>query len=704
MIGDTEGKFGAAQKFNFEVKSEKFNPKFHYHLVGDVHPTADAMQMNAVLKKDGREFGTGNLLIPKVLRAPSQKYRGEFTWNHENKRHKAMGEYTRNKDARGSTHSLTIDSDNDVKMALQFDLLDKMLLKCDVQKGGRKMSSTEIRAGPLRWDHFELEGHVDTDHPLRRRSAKAKAAFSYTPDHVTAEGKLESNGERYSAEGKWRKQREGGDRRHYTYSVSVHSPKGGFSASQQLRVERAFTIRKAQTELGINAGGKEYKLTNDIDSGPEHFKNDCELKSNSGTHIKHSTDYTHIGGKRTLKKLFKYNEKEIHADIETVYKDREMNTNLGCEKAAYWNCKIEGNVNDNYIVKGHETVSPEKSDVGYVIRLDNFVDSEGRFEYNLDKRASKYLANAVMRNFNKKYQFEMNINGNRGSLKLQTPTQLVTDAQVTDIKEPFELMLKNAVVGGKQSSQAELIVDPLATKKTYGVENIIESEGDKFRALRTTLKHPKRSVHFEVLRPAHNKYSLSVQPKVGSKRRPTVAEMTYDKNPNGYHWEGSLSDEALKSPLKAKIDVIKSGRDEHNYGLNIKAEFDYSGQPDKLISHSLRIERKATTVHRSRRAAGRDARFEAELICTHPASHLHTRLWANIERKDINGALLPIRTSFGAELKNARRNLIEYSLSTESDAATYTEIKIVGPETAMKARIDAVNKKHYKLAFYRVNR
>lgn len=49
-----------------------------------MHPTADTMQLNAVVKKDGREFGRGNLLLPKTLRTHSQKYRGEFDWNYEN--------------------------------------------------------------------------------------------------------------------------------------------------------------------------------------------------------------------------------------------------------------------------------------------------------------------------------------------------------------------------------------------------------------------------------------------------------------------------------------------------------------------------------------------------------------------------------------------------------------------------------------------
>lgn len=36
-------------------------------------------------------------------------------------------------------------------------------------------------------------------------------------------------------------------------------------------------------------------------------------------------------------------------------------------------------------MKGHEKLSPEKSDVGYKIQLDRFVDREGKFEYSVDK-------------------------------------------------------------------------------------------------------------------------------------------------------------------------------------------------------------------------------------------------------------------------------------------------------------------------------
>lgn len=48
------------------------------------------------------------------------------------KQHKAVGEYVRSKDASGSKHLLTIDHNNDHKMNLQLDLLDKVHFKWSV--------------------------------------------------------------------------------------------------------------------------------------------------------------------------------------------------------------------------------------------------------------------------------------------------------------------------------------------------------------------------------------------------------------------------------------------------------------------------------------------------------------------------------------------------------------------------------------------
>lgn len=63
-----------------------------------------------------------------------------------------------------------------------------------------------------------------------------------------------------------------------------------------------------------------------------------------------------------------------------------------------------------------------------------------------------------------------------------------------------------------------------------------------------------------------------LRPNVGGGRRPTVAEMTYDKSLDGFHWEGIFSDQALEKPLKAKMDFKKNERDLQNYGIDLHTE------------------------------------------------------------------------------------------------------------------------------------
>lgn len=61
-------------------------------------------------------------------------------------------------------------------------------------------------------------------------------------------------------------------------------------------------------------------------------------------------------------------------------------------------------------------------------------------------------------------------------------------------------------------------------------------------------------------------------PNVGNGKRPTAAEMTYDKTADGYNWEGSFSDDSLKVPLKAKIVYKKEEQDKQNYRLDFQTE------------------------------------------------------------------------------------------------------------------------------------
>ncbi|VDN87716.1 unnamed protein product [Brugia pahangi] len=48
--------------------------------------------------------------------------------------------------------------------------------------------------------------------------------------------------------------------------------------------------------------------------------------------------------------------------------------------------------------------------------------------------------------------------------------------------------------------------------------------------------------------------------------------MTYQKTIDGYHWEGSISDQALITPLQAKIIYKKDEKDKNNYRLDLQTE------------------------------------------------------------------------------------------------------------------------------------
>ncbi|VDO34266.1 unnamed protein product [Onchocerca flexuosa] len=459
--------------------------------------------------------------------------------------------------------------------------------------------------------------------------------------------------------------------------------------------------------------------------------------------LKHTVEYSREHGQRTLKKYLRYNEKEINFNTVTVYRDREVKVDVGassnfdlirygkvmfdCRKGqTFWNCETESNINNQYVIKGHETLSPQNTDIGYL-------------------QASKYNANAMLRRAEIVYNLEMDVNGDRGMIKLQTPThaidipqvritrkgptefEIYTESgsrgriyahvktgdydkllkiQITEIPEPFELHLENSLTDGKQKSTAELTLGPLGQKRTYGIENEIEGEGERFRALRLTLKRPKRVIKIQLLRPARNKYALSILPNVGGGRLPTVAEMTYQKTTNGYHWEGSFSDQALKTPLKAKIVHKKDVRDRYNYRLDWQTEFAYSDEPDKLFSNSLHLHRSVVPSTRRQRSAitrgERDdnVRFVVELKSVHLASNLNTRLWTKVDRSLIGEAAIPVHATFGLETRNLQRQPVEYSLEMRTDAVKFTEIQLKSPSSLLKARIDKTSDNHYKVGIY----
>ncbi|VBB31264.1 unnamed protein product, partial [Acanthocheilonema viteae] len=748
------GHFGEKQQLNFNINSDKFEPRINYYVTVEFQPSMDSVTMIATIRKDGQHFGTGNIIVPKKFNLPNQQYRGEFSWIYQAKPRKIAIEYKQLKHTYGSFHAVKIESDDKLNLNMQFDHQnDKTILKCDLDKDRIRTISMMLTTTPFRWDFFEIDGHFSTDTPLQQRSIRTKAAFLYRIDQTNIEGLFEANNKRYALECHWRKAFYDIGR-HYIYAGKFETPQDRVNLEQQLQVENVFTIRKAKTIFEYFVAEQTFNLTNEIE-----YNNDASFSTATNVignriMLKHTMAYDHKNGQRILKKHLKYNEKEINIDAVTIYRDGEVKIDISasstfemiqygkimfdCRKGnTFWNCDAESNINNQYVIKGHEMLSSQNTDIGYLVKLGN--------------QALKYNANAMLRRGESVYNLEMDVNDNRGIVKLQTPTHAINNTQVriirkgrtefeisteggsggriyahvktgdydkllkiqiTEMPEPFQINLENSLIGDKQKLIAELMLDPLGQKRTYGVENEIEGEGETFRALRLTLKQPRREINIGILRPSQNKYALSIQPNVGGKRHPTVAEMTYQKITDGYQWEGSISDQALKAPLKAKIMYRKVERDKYNYRLDLQTEFAYSNEPNKLFTNSLHLHRSIITSERiiRKRAITRyderqndNARFIIELKSIHLASNLNTRLWTKIDRRIIGNAAIPIHATFGLETKNLQHQPVEYSLETKTDAIKFTEIQLKSPNSILKARINKINDKNYRIEFYENN-
>uniref|UniRef100_A0A183EDQ8 CVNH domain-containing protein n=1 Tax=Gongylonema pulchrum TaxID=637853 RepID=A0A183EDQ8_9BILA len=152
----------------------------------NVQPAAESITAHATVHKNGRDFGAANIVFPKQLDLPSQKYRGEFNWNYQNRPHKALVEYNRQTDPRGSMHDVNLQSDDNINLNMHLDHHDKIHLKCDLDKDRVRTVSAELSAAPFRSDLFEVKGHLSTDRPLQRRSLKTKASFTFRTDQVLA--------------------------------------------------------------------------------------------------------------------------------------------------------------------------------------------------------------------------------------------------------------------------------------------------------------------------------------------------------------------------------------------------------------------------------------------------------------------------------------------------------------------------------------
>uniref|UniRef100_A0A0N5D3T8 Dolichyl-diphosphooligosaccharide--protein glycosyltransferase subunit 1 n=1 Tax=Thelazia callipaeda TaxID=103827 RepID=A0A0N5D3T8_THECL len=283
--------------------------------------------------------------------------------------------------------------------------------------------------------------------------------------------------------------------------------------------------------------------------------------------------------------------------------------------------------------------------------------------------------------------------------------------QVTEIPEPFELHIENNIKGNEQKSVVELTLDPFQLKKTYGFENKIIAQNGRFSVFESVIKHPLKKLQIALLRPNPNKYILSIQPDVDRHMQETVAMITCHSIENGCYWEGSFSDRALERPLKAKLIYKKDETNAQNYRMHIQTEFDYSGQPERLFSNSLHVYYGIVPAkYRKRSISSRkrygDIRFLAELKSTHLASSLDTRAWIKIDRRIVGKTAIPIHTSLGLSINNAKQipRSVEYSLETKTDTVKFMEAQLKLADSSWKTRIEKNSNKPYALQFYENNK
>lgn len=52
---------------------------------------------------------------------------------------------------------------------------------------------------------------------------------------------------------------------------------------------------------------------------------------------------------------------------------------------------MESNVNNQYVIKGREMLSLQNTDIGYLVKLGNVMNSEGKLQFNIDNVIFRYL-------------------------------------------------------------------------------------------------------------------------------------------------------------------------------------------------------------------------------------------------------------------------------------------------------------------------
>ncbi|MFH4975773.1 hypothetical protein AB6A40_002482 [Gnathostoma spinigerum] len=171
--------------------------------------------------------------------------------------------------------------------------------------------------------------------------------------------------------------------------------------------------------------------------------------------------------------------------------------------------------------------------------------------------------------------------------------------------------------------------------------------------------------------------------------------MSVDRRPNHFLWKGTFTDPALQSPIKVLIEGTRTGTDEFNYGVELKSEFDYSGQPNKIMRKSLKITRSQQPPH----GQAQEVKFDSEFKAT--ANGIDISAHANVHRKLIGEMLLPLDVEIALTSKDLRGRSVTYGVNMNSDAASFTEVKATTPTRVLRARADRIGDNHLKLAFFK---
>jgi hypothetical protein len=142
------------------------------------------------------------------------------------------------------------------------------------------------------------------------------------------------------------------------------------------------------------------------------------------------------------------------------------------------------------------------------------------------------------------------------------------------------------------------------------------------------------------------------RPNVGASRSATKFDIYYKSEPTSAKIEAQLTDPSLQKPILIKMDIVRRGsynEDECEY--SIASSFDYSGNPDKLLSKSLTFSKTTTN------ASIRKRQYNIIFMIEHPATNLYAKTWTKLESNNV-----PTTIDVGIELKNTNRQLVQYSM------------------------------------------